>query len=82
MQNPIIKEAVDYLQESGFTKGELATYDKYWDDISSETTLMSAAKREGKEEVIKNAIIMGFDNEMIKTLTGLTDNEIDNLRNS
>lgn len=50
LRNPIIKEAVDYLQESGFTKGELATYDKYWDDIRSEMTLMNAAKAEGLAE--------------------------------
>jgi predicted transposase/invertase (TIGR01784 family) len=102
MQNPIIKEAVDYLQESGFTKGELATYDKYWDDIRSEMTLMNAAKAEGlaegreegiKEgieegkkiniiEMAKKAIESGLTNEIIKQITGLTDNEIDNLRNS
>ena len=106
LQNPIIKEAVDYLQESGFTKGELATYNKYWDDISSETTLMNAAKaeglaegreegrekgreegrEEGKKMVIiemaKKAIENGLANEMIKQFTGLTDNEIDNLRNT
>ena len=94
LQNPIIKEAVDYLQESGFTKGELATYNKYWDDISSETTLMNAAKaeglaegrEEGKKMVIiemaKKAIENGLANKMIRQLTGLTDNEIDNLRNT
>ncbi len=82
LQDPIIKEAVDYLQESGFTKGELVTYDKYWDDIRSEMTLMNAAKREGIEEVIRNAIKMGLDNEMIKALSGLTDKEINDLRNA
>ena len=98
MQNPIIKEAVDYLQESGFTKEELATYNKYWDDISSEMTLMNAAKaeglKEGREEgieegrklsiieMVKNAIENGFKNEIIEQLTGLTDNEIDILRNT
>jgi predicted transposase/invertase (TIGR01784 family) len=93
LQNPIIKEAVDYLQESGFTKEELATYNKYWDDVSSEMTLMNAAKEEGIKEGIeegkkintiemaKKAIENGLDNEMIKTLTGFTDNEIDDLRN-
>ena len=98
LQNPIIKEAVDYLQESGFTKEELATYNKYWDDISSEMKLMNAAKaeglKEGREEgieegrklsiieMVKNAIENGFKNEIIEQLTGLTDNEIDILRNT
>lgn len=89
LQNPIIKEAVDYLQESGFTKGELATYDKYWDDIRSEMILMNAAKAEGLAEgraegiieMIKRAIKNGLDNELIKTSTGLTEKEIKDLRN-
>ena len=50
LQNSIIKDAVNYLQDSGFTKEELATYNKYWDDISSEMTLMNAAKAEGLAE--------------------------------
>ena len=106
LQNSIIKEAVDYLQESGFTKEELATYDKYWDDISSEMTLMNAAKaeglaegravgrEEGREEGIeegkkssitqmaKNAIKNGLSNDLIRQFTGLTNIEIDNLRNA
>lgn len=106
LQNSIIKEAVDYLQESGFTKEELATYNKYWDDISSEMTLMNAAKaeglaegravgrEEGREEGIeegkkssitqmaKNAIKNGLSNDLIRQFTGLTDIEIDNLRNA
>ena len=82
LQNPIIKEAVDYLQESGFTKGELATYDKYWDDIRSEWSLIHGAKREGREEIIMKAIETGLTNDVIKQMTGLTDKEIDNLRNA
>ena len=102
LQNSIIKEAVEYLQESGFTKEELATYNKYWDDISSEMTLMNAAKAEGlaegravgREEGIeegkkssitqmaKNAIKNGLSNDLIRQFTGLTDIEIDNLRNA
>jgi predicted transposase/invertase (TIGR01784 family) len=92
LQNPIIKEAVDYLQESGFTKEELATYDKYWDDISSEMTLLDAAKEEGLKEgrgeerakiiaLVKKAIENGLSNDIIKQLTGLTDDEINDLRN-
>ena len=89
LQNSIIKEAVDYLQESGFTKGELATCGKYWDDIRSEMILMNAAKAESVAEgrteeiieMIKRAIKNGLDNELIKTSTGLTGKEINDLRN-
>ncbi len=94
LQNPIIKEAVDYLQESGFSKEELATYNKYWDDVSSEMTLMNAAKQEGLAEGIeegkkisiiemaKRAIENGLTNDLIKQFMGLTDNEINNLRSN
>ncbi len=94
LQNLIIKEAVDYLQESGFTKGELAAYNKYWDNISSEMTLMNAAKAEGLAEgreegkkmgiieMVKKTIESGLTNDLIKQLTGLPDNQINNLRNN
>ena len=43
-------------------------------------------REEGKKMVIiemaKKAIENGLANEMIRQLTGLTDNEIDNLRNT
>jgi predicted transposase/invertase (TIGR01784 family) len=90
MQNPIIKEAVDYLQESGFTKGELATYDKYWDDIRSEMTLMNAAKaeglaegreegiKEGREEGIKEGIIEGIEEGKKITMLEIAKKAIEN----
>lgn len=36
---PELKEASELILESGFTKGELETYDSYWDYISTEKTL-------------------------------------------
>ena len=50
LAEPTLEEAVEYLRESAFTKEELAGYDRYWDSISSERTLMAAAIREGKAE--------------------------------
>jgi len=35
-----INEALEYLQESAFTKDELAYYDKYWDNIRVEKTAL------------------------------------------
>ena len=37
---PEIKEATDLILESGLTKGELETYDRYWDIISTEKTFL------------------------------------------
>ena len=43
-----VREAVEYVKESGFSEGELATYDKYWDGVSVERTLLADAIAEGK----------------------------------
>ncbi|MBP6385170.1 MAG: hypothetical protein KA313_08790 [Pseudarcicella sp.] len=40
----------NYLITNSFSKKELETYDKYWDSISSERTLISSAEREGLEK--------------------------------
>ena len=37
---PELEEAVEYLRESAFSRSELAGYDKYWDAIRSERTLL------------------------------------------
>jgi len=54
MQNPELREAIEYLQESAFTQTELYAYDKYWDMIRVERTIiedsLSKGKMEGKME--------------------------------
>lgn len=47
LEVPEIKEATEYLQESAFSRAELEAYDKYWDSISSERTLISDALEKG-----------------------------------
>ena len=44
---PEIKEAIEQLAESAFTRAELEAYDKYWDNISSERTLIAEAEETG-----------------------------------
>jgi predicted transposase/invertase (TIGR01784 family) len=84
LDNPIMKEAIECLQESAFTKDELRSYDKYWDDISSEKTLVSDSEDKGRLEsllqVAKTAIEKGLSNNLIKDLTGLSENEIERMR--
>ncbi|MEL6131918.1 MAG: Rpn family recombination-promoting nuclease/putative transposase [Bacteroidota bacterium] len=48
LEVPEIKEAIDQLAESAFSKSELESYDKYWDSISSEKTLISEAEETGR----------------------------------
>ena len=38
-----VREAVEYVKESGFSEGELAAYEKYWDGVSVERTLLADA---------------------------------------
>ncbi|MCU0780394.1 MAG: hypothetical protein MUF04_04745, partial [Akkermansiaceae bacterium] len=42
-------EAVERVMESAFSKEELLSYDRYWDSIRSERTLIGDAHREGRE---------------------------------
>jgi predicted transposase/invertase (TIGR01784 family) len=52
LANRDLREAVDVLQESAFTKGEMYAYDRYWDSISSERTLV----KEKVEQAVKKAV--------------------------
>jgi len=55
-----IREAIALLQESAYTKSELAAYDKYLDSISVERTLVAASFFEGKTEGIELMIVNGY----------------------
>jgi hypothetical protein len=59
-----IREAIELLQESAYSKSEMATYNKYWDSISVERTLLgdsyAEGKIEGKIEEMEFMVINGF----------------------
>ncbi|MEI6900501.1 MAG: hypothetical protein WCL00_11535, partial [Bacteroidota bacterium] len=67
-----IREAIELLQESGYSKSELMAYDKYWDSISIERTLLSDSFVEGKIEGIELMIVNGFK-------TGITIESLSNM---
>ena len=72
-----IREAIELLQESGYTKSELMAYDKYWDSISIERSLLSdsyvAGKQIGKIEGIELMIVNGFKAGItIESLSNMT----------
>lgn len=48
LENNEIKEAVDLLEESAYSPAELDQYNKYWDSVSTEKTLMEGRYEEGK----------------------------------
>lgn len=94
LENPDIKEASDLILESGFTKEELEAYDKYWDYISTEKTIKADAYSNGFEqgieqekvnserkikEMARNLKRIGIGVSEISIVTGLSDEEIENL---
>ena len=90
--NQEIKKALEILQESAFTTAELDMYDRYWDAVSTERTLLSekvrlavedAEKRteiETKKRTIKQIVInfhaAGVDIPTIAKSTGLTQAQV------
>ena len=91
LDNPDIRKAVAQLEESAFTKSQLAAYDKFWDTVSTEQTLIMSSRKEGrkegeaigeKKERLKNARGMkaeGIPSGLIAKITGLSLQEIEAL---
>ena len=48
MAEPAIRKAVGQLEESAFTDAQLQGYEKFWDMISVEKTLVGSAERRGR----------------------------------
>jgi len=88
---PELKEASDLILESGFTKGELEVYDKYWDYISTEKSIRADAFEKGIEQglekgieqekstIARNLKNLGVLNSAILKATGLSEQEIERL---
>ena len=70
MNTPEIKEALENLLVSGFSKAELEGYDKYWDSIRTEKTLQTGffdkGKAEGEQIGMEKGEQIGATNEKIK----------------
>ena len=83
LNTPEIKEASDLILESSYTKAELETYDKYWDYVSTEKTIIADSYNDGLEngkiEVAKKLLLLGISIDLISKSTGLTQQEINNL---
>lgn len=89
LDNPDIKKAVAQLEESAFSDAQLRGYEKFWDTVSVEKTLINSAERkgraeghaEGRAEGIKQTArrmkAKGYPLADISDVTGLTIAEID-----
>lgn len=91
LESPEIKKAVTVLEESAFTPEQLLGYEKFWDIISVEKTLVSSAEKKGRKEgieegrkeekrqIVSNAKRQGLATDVIANLTGLSVEEIEGL---
>ena len=84
LNDPEIGKAVEELEISGFTEAELWAYDKFWDSVSVERTLIDDSYQKGKEEglnqrsleIAKKMLANGMDDASVMDMTGLTAEEI------
>lgn len=87
LESPEIKKAVTVLEESAFTPEQLLGYEKFWDIISVEKTLISSAERKGKAEgritekleIARNMKSANIPIESIMQFTKLSKEEIGKL---
>ena len=70
---PEIGEALDLARESGFSLGELEAYDRYWDAVRVERTLMSGKYAEGLEEGLEKGREEGREDGLREALRRLLD---------
>jgi predicted transposase/invertase (TIGR01784 family) len=49
LEVPEIKKALSLAEEAGFTPGQLEAYDKYWDAVSTEKTLINGFYESGRK---------------------------------
>ena len=102
LNDPEIGKAVEELEISGFTDAELRAYDKFWDSVSVERTLLDDRYQKGKEEgraegkeegraegmsqrsleIARNLLSLGLPVDQITQATGLTEEEIELLKES
>ena len=76
--------SVEELEISGFSDAELRAYDKFWDSVSVERTLIDDSYQKGKEEgmnlrsleIARKMLAKGIDEVSIMDMTGLTAEEI------
>ena len=94
LNDPEIGKAVEELEISGFTDAELWAYDKFWDSVSVERTLIDDSYQKGKEEgkaegkheanteTAQRLLAMGLSAEQVSKATQLPLEIIKNLSNS
>ena len=88
LNDPEIGKAVEELEISGFSDAELRAYDKFWDSVSVERTLIDDSYQKGIEkgmnqrslEIARKMLTQGMDEAMVMDMTGLTAEEIKQMK--
>ena len=84
LENPEISKALDEVKISAFTESELRAYDKFWDVVSSEKTLLSGSYHDGvndeKNNIAKKMLHAGMAIDTIVDMTGLKKEVIEKLK--
>ena len=80
------------LEISGFSDAELWVYDKFWDSVSVERTLIDDSYQKGIEkgiekgmnqrslEIARKMLTQGMDEAMVMDMTGLTAEKIKQMK--
>ena len=76
------------LEISGFSDAELRAYDKFWDSVSVERTLIDDSYQKGIEkgmnqrslEIARKMLAKGMDEASVMDMTGLTAEEIKQMK--
>ena len=79
LENPEINKALEEVKISAFTEAELRAYDKFWDIVSSEKTLLEGSYDDGVRSVAKNLLSLHVPIETIISATGLSKEDIEKL---
>ena len=95
MESPEIRKAVEQIEESAFSDAQLEGYDKFWDGVRVEKTLISDALKKGHAEgraegriegerikqleIARNLKKLGLNTEAICQATGLSLQEVEGL---
>ena len=76
--------SVEELEISGFSDAELRAYDKFWDSVSVERTLLDDRYQKGMTqrslEIARKMLAKGMDEAMVMEITGVSAEQIKHLK--
>jgi predicted transposase/invertase (TIGR01784 family) len=81
LNEPIFRKAFGTAELAGLTAQQRDNYEQSLIQYRDLKSALETAVEENKFEIAKNAIVEGFDNQIIARLTGLAIEQIEQLRN-